>query len=84
MCSHGTEKLLLVPMHAAQSHTGKFRWAQKGVDSCIAPIVEALNHAGVFTANCCCGHGERDGSILLHDGREIVIRKAAIALGGVR
>lgn len=76
MCDHGNERLLLVPMPAELSHTGKFRWVTKGVDQCIAPIVEALNNAGVLTANSCCGHGERDGSILLHDGREIIIKPA--------
>ena len=65
--------LLLVPMPASLSHNGKFHWAHKGIDRCIAPIVEALNNAGAFTANCYCGHRKGDGSIILHDGRELVI-----------
>ena len=44
------------------------------VDSCIAPIVQALNDAGIQTAASCCGHGKFDGSIILEDGRELVIR----------
>jgi hypothetical protein len=44
------------------------------VDSCIASIVIALNKVGVKTRACCCGHGKDDGSILLADGREIVIK----------
>lgn len=75
MCEHGTYTMLRVPIPAHLSHTGQFRWDYKAVDSCIAPIVEALNTAGIYTAGCCCGHGENSGSIILHDGREIVINK---------
>lgn len=73
MCRHGDTVLLLVPIPAHLSHTGEFRWDYKAIDACIAPIVEALNNAGIYTANCCCGHGEYVGSILLHDGRELVV-----------
>lgn len=75
MCTWGEEEILLVPMPAPLSHTGKFRWDMKGIDKCIAPIVRALNNAGIYTANCCCGHGEIDGEIILHDGRVLVLRK---------
>jgi hypothetical protein len=50
----------------------------KSVDSCIAPIVEALNKAGIYTAGCCCGHGETEGNIILHDGRTLVITQYAM------
>lgn len=73
MCQWGNETLCLVPMPAELSHTGEFRWAIKGVDACIAPIVDALNAAGIYTANSCCGHGKSPGRIALHDGRELVI-----------
>ena len=75
MCKWGTDTLLRVPIPAELSHTGEFRWDVKPVDSCIAPIVKALNDAGIYTANACCGHGKSDGSITLHDGRELVIRR---------
>lgn len=45
------------------------------IDRCIAPIVLALNEAGVRTVASCCGHGKRPGSIALADGREIIIAK---------
>jgi hypothetical protein len=45
------------------------------VDSCIAPIVIALNKAGVKTRACCCGHGKSNGNILLADGRWLEIHK---------
>ncbi len=73
MCQHGDEVILRVPMPAHLSHTGAFRWADKGVDRCIAPIVQALNDAGIYTANCCCGHGKANGEIILHDGRILQI-----------
>lgn len=43
------------------------------VDPCIAPIVQALNDAGIATIASCCGHGKRPGSIALADGREIIL-----------
>lgn len=73
MCEWGTEEQLLVPVPAELSHTGKFRWAIKSVDACIAPIVDALNRAGIYTDNCCCGHGKCDGIISLHDGRVLKV-----------
>lgn len=69
MCQHGDLEMLWVPMPPDLSHTGALRWDWKGVDRCIAPIVRALNNAGIYTANCCCGHGDVLGSIILHDGR---------------
>lgn len=45
------------------------------MDRCIAPLVEALNAAGVETVASCCGHGYRPGNVALRDGREIVIAK---------
>lgn len=45
------------------------------VDTEIAPIVAALNAAGVETVASCCGHGFRPGLIALRDGREIIIAR---------
>lgn len=42
-------------------------------DPCIAPIVKALNDAGLPTVASCCGHGHRPGVISLADGREVMI-----------
>lgn len=69
MCMDGQETMLNVPIPANLSYTGEFRWDIKAVDSCIAPLVQALNDAGIYTANSCCGHGREDGTIHLHDGR---------------
>lgn len=75
MCQHDDTVDLMVCVPARLSHTGAVRWEPKAVDRCIAPIVAALNAAGIYTAACCCGHGAQDGSILLHDGRELVVRR---------
>ena len=74
MCEHGDTYNVFVPMPANLSHTGRKRWDYKAIDRCIAPLVQVLNNAGIYTANSCCGHGKGDGSIILHDGRELVIR----------
>lgn len=75
MCAHDDTVPLYVPIPANLSHTGRPRWDIKGVDRCIAPIVQALNQAGIYTSGCCCGHGESDGTINLHDGRVLIIRR---------
>lgn len=45
------------------------------VDVEIAPLVRALNGAGFETAASCSGHGHRPGSIILRDGRWLIIAK---------
>ena len=45
------------------------------VDACIRPLVEALNAGGFRTIACCCGHGKGEGSILLANSQELVIRE---------
>ena len=66
--------MLHVPIPAHLSYTGAARWDWKAVDRCIAPLVAALNNAGIWTASSCCGHGREDGEIILQDGRTLVIR----------
>lgn len=81
MCDHGTMVPLLVPIRGDLSHSGEFEWKTKPVDVCIAPIVEALNKAGIHTLSSCCGHGESVGEIPLMDGRSIVVRPHPLAFG---
>jgi hypothetical protein len=45
------------------------------IDRCIAGIVAALNAGGVCTVASCCGHGRGPGSIVLDDGRELLIAR---------
>ena len=73
MCQWGTSIDMEVTVPASLSHTGQERQKVVGIDACIAPIIKALNDAGIKTINCCCGHGKSDGSIMLADGRTLVI-----------
>jgi hypothetical protein len=43
------------------------------IDFCIADLVAALNAANITTVASCCGHGGIRGSIVLEDGRELII-----------
>jgi len=45
----------------------------RDVDFCISDIVAALNAANIVTMASCCGHGKQNGSVLLKDGRELVV-----------
>lgn len=81
MCEHGDTVTLRVNIPANLSHTGEARWTHKPIDRCIFAIVAALNEAGILTAASCCGHGKGPGSIVLQDGRELVIRKFAAGPG---
>ena len=43
------------------------------VDLCIADIIAALNASNIITDASCCGHGTQPGTILLEDGRELIV-----------
>ena len=45
-------------------------------DPCIAPIVSALNAAGIRTVASCCGHGFRPGWIALIGGRSLILARS--------
>ena len=61
MCKWNTTKILEI--------NGKPR----DIDSCLEPLIRALNANGFSTVACCCGHGKRPGNIALADGRELII-----------
>ena len=63
MCKWGTVELLEYNKKAFE------------VDKCIAPLVRALNDAGIKTIARCCGHGKMHGNIALADGRELFVVK---------
>lgn len=69
-CRHCGKPPVMLPV--LDSKLGR---VEKPIDACIAPLVTALNSAGIYTRYCCCGHGRLDGKIYLHDGRTLVIRK---------
>ena len=51
----------------------KSRRMEACVDSCIAPLVKALNDAGIRTLASCCGHGNIPGTIILEDENWLII-----------
>ena len=64
---------MMLPIPAELSHTGERYMKSVLIDTCIAPIVKALDDAGIEMAASCCGHNKGHGSIDLVDGRRIVI-----------
>lgn len=80
MCKHGEDVLVRVRIPTDLSCSGIARWKEARIDRCIAPIVKALQEAGINMRGSCCGHGE-DGFIQLEDGRYFLIlpnRQAAL------
>lgn len=77
MCDWGDTVALRVPIPASHSCTGEVRWAVKPVDQCLSQIVQELNSAGLYTCGACCGHGETQGEIFLHDGTRLAVTPAA-------
>jgi len=73
MWDWGTLVPVAVWVPPEMSHTGSGRWKRIGVDQCIAPIVSALQVAGIETIGACCGHDNAPGEILLRDGRRLII-----------
>lgn len=73
MCEWGMTEQMWLTIPAPLSHTGKDELKLVGVDKCIAPMVRALNDAGISTVASCCGHGKQPGRISLRDGRDIFI-----------
>ena len=74
MCRHGTNTEVNVKVLAHLSSTGQDKWRMFGIDSCIAPIVDALQKGGIDMVASCCGHGKGDGRINLADGRMLIIQ----------
>lgn len=78
MCRHGSDKPVLVMTDPTLAHDGVAAWRVKLVDACLAHLVFALNQAGRYTSNCCCGHGKAPGWIAFHDGTELTLPIATL------
>lgn len=65
MCKWGTTRTITI---YSGGHSKKIE-----VDACIIQLVQALNDAGIETVASCCGHGNSPGSIVLRDGRELIV-----------
>jgi len=73
MCDHGEEVLVRVKIPADLACDGVEKWKECGIDACIAPLVQALQTAGIDMRGSCCGHGTQPGSIQLADGSGLLI-----------
>jgi len=73
MCQWGDTVPVCVVIPADLSCTGKARWREKQIDSCIADLVRALQRAEINMRGSCCGHGKTWGSVGLWDGRVLVV-----------
>jgi hypothetical protein len=71
MCERGDIVTMVLPRRPLSDPFGKH--LSYSIDRCIAPLVAALNRAGIATVACCCGHGERPGWVALGHGRALVI-----------
>jgi hypothetical protein len=74
VCEWGTTTPVRVKIPADLSCIGEERWKDVAIDSCIAPIVSALQSGGIDMRGSCCGHGDLPGCIHLQDGRVLVIQ----------
>ena len=57
MCEHGNQVAVKAP-----------NWSGKesiSIDSCIVDQIQALWDAGVVTQGCCCGHNQRECSVII-------------------
>ena len=68
---------VVVKVPADLSSTGKDKWRVYAMDKCLAPIVSALQKAGIDMRGSCCGHGKCNGDIHLQDGRILIIKNNA-------
>ena len=78
-CGKHTKVWVLVPPDL--SRTGKPYTKEAVIDKCIAPIVEALQAAGIHMRGSCCGHGQYVGEIHLWDGETVILIQQAPAAG---
>jgi hypothetical protein len=69
MCDHAPNREAAM-VRIAEDEKGKPTvWC----DPCIAPLVKALNDAGMRTRASCCGHGTHPTSVALADGRWVFV-----------
>jgi hypothetical protein len=73
MCEYGTWKKVKVWIPPDLDCVGEGKWKFAKIDSCIAPIVRALQRGGINMRSSCCGHEKHRGRIDLQDGRIIWI-----------
>lgn len=77
MCDHPNREAAMVTLRRSDGGRPTV-WC----DPCIADLVDALNTDTLSTVASCCGHGTSWGSIVLADGRELLLRPSVIGSQG--
>lgn len=83
MCNWGDTVPVIVTVPPDLSSTGKSKLKRAQIDRCIAPVVDALEIAGIHMRGSCCGHRKSEGYIHFQDGRVLLIlpnRQVALRL----
>lgn len=70
-CSETVDVECEIP--AGLSHTGARRKKVCAIDRCLAPLILALQAAGIGTEGCCCGHGKYDGTVCFENGIRLIV-----------
>lgn len=73
MCKRDHQTLVNVKIPADLSCDGKEKWKRAKIDTCIAPLIKALQEGGIDMRGSCCGHNKKHGWIELQDGRSLLI-----------
>jgi hypothetical protein len=82
MCLPGTATPVRVKIAADLAFDGIEKWKDAMIDSCIAPLIAALQASGIDMRGSCCGHGRGVGEINLSDGRILLIISGPLAVPG--
>jgi len=61
MCEWGSVEVFDLPEGMRESHEPKKVY----IDTCIVKQIEALWAAGIETSGCCCGHGNKNPSVVV-------------------
>lgn len=75
MCQHGDRTMTEVHVHWSIAHEETEVYKPMPIDTCIAPLVKALDDLGIRMLGSCCGHGEMYGQISLVAGGVIIIEQ---------
>lgn len=73
MCKRIEETFVRVRIPADLSCDGREKWKDVKIDSCIAPLVKALQNGAIDMRGSCCGHNEKHGWIELQDKRLLLV-----------
>jgi hypothetical protein len=68
-CPHCDQPQVLIRL----AHPTSRGLTEAAVDACLAPFLQALNDGGLQTIASCCAHGQSPATVILADGRELLL-----------